>query len=82
MGTQFHFQQSPAGVENCIDIQGAKKRGEGWEKGELGRTGSSLQAPDYPMDRAGISAGFKAGIFFIQVKLGMFGMGGRATCMC
>lgn len=34
------------------------------------------------MDRAGISDGFKAGIFFIQVKLGMFGMGGRATCVC
>lgn len=47
---------------------------ERWEKGELGRPGSSLQPLDYPMDRAGISAAFKAGMFFIQMKLGLFGI--------
>lgn len=47
---------------------------EMWEKGELDRTGSLLQALDHPMDKAGISAGFKAEIFFIQLKFGIFGI--------
>lgn len=43
------------------------------EVGEVDRTGSLLQALDHPTEREGISAGFKAGIFFIQLELGIFG---------